>query len=222
MTGFVVSRQRKKLSSAIMPATPEQGFRDRDRVLRNTLIECRDAPGYVLEIQKLWDDAAESFLTIGRYLVQAKQTLKHGEFEHMVRHQLPFDKNVAHRLRRVAEDIDKGRLDLSKLPRNYTTIYRFVTMDDSLLDQASREGLLNPEVTHRQIRAFLEKVQTEQSGTVTPIDYSKLTAKRQALRRELNALEKILEKKRRILAEVEAALEEQPQLILDGVVEAAE
>ena len=222
MTGFVVSRQRKKASSAVMTATPEQGFRDRDRVLRNTLIECRDAPGYVLEIQKLWDDAAESFLTIGRYLVQAKQTLRHGEFEHMVRHQLPFDKNVAHRLRRVAEDIDKGRLDLSRLPRNYTTIYRFVTMDDALLDRASREGLLHPEVTHRQIHAFLQKVRAEQASPVMQSDYAKLTAQRQALRNELNALKTALEEKRRLLAEVETALEGQPRVVIEGVAEAAE
>jgi hypothetical protein len=222
MTGFVISRNRKKSAPITMAATPEQGFRDRDKVLRNTLIECRDAPSYVLEIQKLWDDAADSFLTIGRYLVQAKQSLRHGEFEHMVRHQLPFDKNVAHRLRRVAEDIDRGRLDQSMLPRNYTTIYRFVTMDDALLDRARREGLVNPEVTHRQIQAFIQKMRAEQIHLMVPADHAKLAAKRRALKDELGALEKVIAEKRRLLAEVEAALVGQPSLVIEGEAEAAE
>jgi hypothetical protein len=222
MTGFAISRNRKNSASPSMAATPEQGFRSRDKALRNTLIECRDAPSYVLEIQKLWEDAADSFLTIGRYLVQAKKTLNHGEFEHMVRSQLPFDKNVAHRLRRVAEDIDKGRLDQSMLPRNYTTIYRFVTMDDVLLDRARRDGVMNPEVTHRQIQAFMQKVRAEQIRLMAPANHAELTAKRRALQDELGALEEAVAEKRRLLVEIEAALEGQPPIVIEGVAEATE
>lgn len=216
MTGFVISRARKK-PFAVAVATPEQGHRDRDKVLRNTLIDCQDAPSYALEIQKLWDDAAESFLTIGRYLVQAKQTLKHGEFEHMIRHQLPFDKNVAHRLRRVAEDVDKGRLDVSKLPKNYTTIYRFVTMDDALLERAQKEGIMHPEVTHRQIHAFLQQVRTEQPGSTHAMSDADLAAQYSALKKEIFALERALKEKRLRLKEIERLGDGKPRNIIEGM-----
>ncbi|WP_158601086.1 DUF3102 domain-containing protein [Teichococcus wenyumeiae] len=216
MTGFVLSRTRRKSSSLPATATPEQGFRNRDKVLRNTLLECRDVPSYVLEIQKLWDDAAESFLTIGRYLVQAKQNLKHGEFEQMIRHELPFDKNVAHRLRRVAEDIDKGRLDASKLPRNYTTIYRFVTMNDALLERAQQEGVMHPEVTHRQIHTFLRQVRDEQMVSIQAVNYNEVTDQYSTLRKEISALEKILEEKRGLLRKIEDELKRSELGVIEG------
>jgi ADP-heptose:LPS heptosyltransferase len=215
MTGFIVSRPRKAASTNIV-ATPEQGFRDRDKVLRNTLIDCRDAPSYVLEIQKLWDDAADSFLTIGRYLMRAKRTLKHGEFEHMVRGQLPFNKNAAHRLRRVAEDIDGGRLDQAILPRNYTTIYRFVTMDDETLERARHEGVMNPDVTHKQIGAFVQKLRRHQTKIMPSDDYANLTEKLHALQAEVQMLEKTLAVKRKQLQKLEKALEGQPWMTIDG------
>ena len=215
MTGFVVSRPRKSRSSTSI-APSEQGRGDRDRLLRNTVIECRDAPAYILEIQKLWEDAAESFLAIGQYLVSAKQTLRHGEFEHMVREQLPFDKNVAHRLRRVADAIVSGRLDQSVLPRNYTTLYRFVTMDDTLLNRAREEGVMHPDVTHREITAFLQRSQSQSGKTSTEREVSDLEAEYDRLRDELRRLQLAVFDKRRRLNEIEALIGRRPGVVLEG------
>ena len=195
-------------------ATPEGGQRDRDKLLRNTVIECRDALAYVVEIQKLWEDAAESFLAIGHYLVAAKQTLKHGEFEHMVRRQLPFDRNVAHRLRRVAEAIGSGRLDRNTLPGNYTTIYRFVTMDDPTLARAREEGIMHPEVTHREITAFLKRAQ-EQAAIVSR-NAADLDHEHERLSAELRILEKEIDVKRRRLAEIESLTGRSAGPVIDG------
>ena len=219
MTGFVVSRPRRGRPSTDA-ASPERGHRDRDKLLRNTVIECRDAPTYVLEIQKLWDDAAESFLAIGQYLVAAKQTLQHGDFEHMVRQQLPFDRNVAHRLRRVAEAIGNGRLDRSILPRNYTTIYRFVTMDDPTLSKARDEGVMHPTVTHREVTAFLRRARSE-AGIVRQ-GSAELEVEHRRLRDELHELERVIDGKRQRLAEIDAIVGRQPGPIIDGEAVAAE
>ena len=213
MTGFVVSR-RRRLPASIDVATPEGGQHDRDKLLRNTVIECKDASAYVLEIQKLWQDAAESFLAIGHYLVAAKQSLRHGEFEHMVRQQLPFDRNVAHRLRRVAEAIGSGRLDRSKLPGNYTTIYRFVTMDPLTLARACNEGVMHPEVTHKEITAFLKR--TQDQPVIESWRATDLGREHKQLSAELRVLEKEIDVKRRRLAEIERFVGSTSRPVIDG------
>ena len=102
---FQVSKSaaRKPHLSAQAPTT------GRIAELTRAVIPLDDKAGYIAEIAKLWVEAQDRFLTIGRYLVIARRTLKHGEFEAMIARELPFAKATAHQLRTVAEAVDEGR-----------------------------------------------------------------------------------------------------------------
>ena len=65
---------------------------------------------YIREITSLWNDARQRFLLIGRYLNRAKEQLPHGEFQAMLRAELPFSEQVAFQMRSVVAAIDEGPL----------------------------------------------------------------------------------------------------------------
>src|SRR3954451_16848228 len=56
----------------------------------NAVVPQADVEGYVREINRLWNEARDKFLAIGEYLIQAKETLSHGEYEKMIETRLPF------------------------------------------------------------------------------------------------------------------------------------
>src|SRR3954447_21951431 len=85
---FQVSKSaaRKPHLSAQAPTT------GRIAELTRAVIPLDDKAGYVAEIAKLWAEAQDRFLTIGRYLVIAKRTLKLGELEALTPREFPLPK----------------------------------------------------------------------------------------------------------------------------------
>jgi hypothetical protein len=110
------------------------------------------------EISALCDDVAEKFLTIGRYLVQAKRILPHGEYKAMVANELPFGYQVAYQLKTVAERVDSGRMPVARLPRSYATAFRLAALTDAELSQAEARDLVRPNVTRREIDEFVREI----------------------------------------------------------------
>ena len=123
-----------------------------------------DRASYVREIERLWSEAQERFLTIGRYLVRAKQHLPHGAFEVMILNELPFGRHVAWQLRTIAVAVDGGRLIERELPRSYTTAYKLAKLEDDALERAKRDGLVRADVTRSEIVAFLRRLSDEANG----------------------------------------------------------
>lgn len=111
---------------------------------------------YVEKISQLWRDAQTTFLTIGRYLVQAAGQFEHGEYQAMVDNELPFGYQVSYQLRKVAEAIDGKRLMLDEMPPSYATIYQFTTLTDEqlLLARQAEPPLIRPSVKREEVVAF--------------------------------------------------------------------
>ncbi|MBP2299290.1 hypothetical protein [Azospirillum picis] len=109
---------------------------------------------FVQEISTLWRSAQEKFLLIGRYLVQARLRLAHGEFQAMVENELPFGYQVAYQLRMVAEAVDSGRLPEARLPPSYATVYQLATLNSEQLRLADQSNLIRPDVTRPEIVRF--------------------------------------------------------------------
>lgn len=130
----------------------------RTRMLSNTVVARNSAEGYANEIGKLWSEAQQKFLTIGRYLILAKEKLAHGEFERMVSAMLPFGRNVAHRLRVVAAAVDQGRLPEEALPRSYTVAYGLVILSEQEFEEARRRDLLRSTLTNRELEEFRREI----------------------------------------------------------------
>lgn len=106
LADFAVSKRRSSrlASEAIEEKIPETG---RSRVLSNAILDLRSENDVVEEVAKLWVEAQEKFLAIGRYLLRAKIKFA-GSFESHIIVNLPFGKNVAYQLRMVAEAVDLG------------------------------------------------------------------------------------------------------------------
>jgi len=134
------------------------GAGERRRDLEGAVIACNDANGYAREIGKLWDDAQAKFVTIGRCLLLAKQTLPHGAYEHMVATMLPFGASVARKLRAVAVALDAGRLKISSLPRSYENAYALAVLSDRELEIAENRQVVRPDVTRREIDSFRREI----------------------------------------------------------------
>ncbi|MFD1623451.1 hypothetical protein [Azospirillum griseum] len=143
---------------------------------------------FVQEIATLWRSAQEKFLLIGRYLVQARNRLPHGEFQAMVENELPFGYQVAYQLRMVAEAVDSGRLPGAKLPPSYATVYQLATLTTEQLRLADQRNLIRPDVTRPEIVRF--KRDLRQTSTPAPVDRrTALLEERDRLRTRLAVVE---------------------------------
>jgi hypothetical protein len=145
---------------ALVKSVAGQVRESRVEAIANAVVSYSTRQEYVREIARLWQEAQEKFLIIGRYLLQAKETLPHGEFEVMVSTELPFGVAVARQLRAVAEAIDSGILPADRLPANYTSIYLLTTLSDQERAEAERQNLIRPDVRRQEIQAFKRTLRT--------------------------------------------------------------
>jgi hypothetical protein len=203
VSGFVLKPSVRRRAGPVA-SLPEAGELQRHRILSNFVKQCDSAGEFVTEIEKLWDEAQEKFLTIGRYLVQAKAHLRHGEFEAMVASQLPFGRGVAYQLRVVAQAVEQSKLEESALPRSYSNAFRLAQMDETVLNRARESNLIRPDVTRREIVDFIGVVSAEAERRRPKRE--RMTREIERLRRRAAALADELAETKAKLAEVEAAV----------------
>ncbi len=171
--------------------------------LEGVILPLQARADYVQEISRLWKDAQNSFLTIGRYLVQAAERLEHGEYQAMVDNELPFGYQVSYQLRKVAEAIDGKRLVIDELPSSYATIYQLTTLSDEQLEEARRQQppLIRPSVKRQEIVAF--KRELTRAKSIQPQSPSRRLAQLQKRKQALQAQQ---ERIARELEEIELEL----------------
>jgi hypothetical protein len=175
----------QKLSrSALRAEGAEQASRMEALRVAAERLPTREA--YVQELTRLWREAQDRFVAIGEYLMHAKETLPHGEYEKMVAHDLPFGRAVAHSLRTVAFAVQEGRLGKVELPRSYTTAYFLATLEPHHLALARERGLVRQDVPRSTIDAFRRELRNPKSG---PPNHASLTKERLRLRTQMQALQ---------------------------------
>ena len=167
----------------------------RTRMLSNAVVARNNVEGYANEIGKLWGEVQQKFLTIGRYLILAKEKLEHGEFERMVSTMLPFGRNVAHRLRVVAAAVEQGRLPEEALPRSYTVAYGLVILSEQEFEEARRRELIRPTLTNRELCEFRHEIRQpvgEERRTHLMREREKLASEMEKLRERMEEIEREL------------------------------
>lgn len=145
-----------------------------------TILSSREQ--YAAEIRSLWDDAKKRFLSIGRYLNQAKETLAHGEFNAMIESDLPFTPATAYQMRAVAEAVDAGRLQVEELPGSYSIAYQVTTLSNDEIVEARQRGLLNAALKRADIISFKKTIRMPQLPPTARIDAKEVEVA--ALRKE--------------------------------------
>ncbi|WP_419897261.1 hypothetical protein [Roseomonas sp. USHLN139] len=172
MTAMAYSRRqlqkrRDDLEAGEAPAAAFAEMHDeRVALVANALVPLRSADQAVEHIARLWKEAQDKFLAIGRYLVEAKRRFPKA-YEREVVDRLPFGRQVAYQLATVARAVDAGTFQSGELPRTYSAAYLLTTLGDEALDQARQEGLVHPDVRRREIEAFkkaLERQRQEALG----------------------------------------------------------
>lgn len=121
------------------------------------------------EIQKEWGDARDSFLAIGRALIELEDMLTKAEFtrlRHGTERLLPFSDATATQLRQIARAVDGGRIPADACPGSYGTAYQITLLTDPQLRLARERGLIRPDVTRREIMQLRREVSP--SGAEAP------------------------------------------------------
>ncbi len=164
-------------------------------------VDLRTKEDFVREISHLWLDVQKRVLLIGRYLNHAKRLLPHGEFQQMIRTELPFSEQVAYQMRQVAAAIDAGRFHEHEMPPNYSVAYQFVTLSERELAVARERQLFRPDVKRAEVLALKRELRAMHRRRGAESRDALLAERARLLRR---------------LAEIEAALGP----IIDGVASA--
>lgn len=123
---------------------------------------------FVGEIARLWKEAQDRFLLIGRYLLDAKARLDHGAFGPMVASELPFTHSVAVRLMAVARAVEDGIVAGDRLPKSYSVAYEIVSMRPEELEEAKRIGLVRPDVRREDVVAFKRGLRSSEGREAWP------------------------------------------------------
>ena len=108
----------------------------------------------VVAIRTLWERSQRNFIAIGRYLLQAKEKLPRGDYDEMIRTNLPFSRSLAFMMRTVAESIETQRISLDLCPPDYATAYQLVSLPDDKFEMARQLNLVKPTLTRKEITLF--------------------------------------------------------------------
>nr|WP_237182531.1 hypothetical protein [Roseomonas marmotae] len=164
------------------------------------------------EIQKEWGDARDSFLAIGRALLNLEESLTRSEWQRLRQESerlFPFSDATATQLRQIARAVDSGRLPREQCPGSYGTAYQITLLSDTQLEVAQRRGLIRPDVTRREIMSLRREVRPFADMPEAP---PKGRLDRAALREERRRLAGRRDALAAALARVEARLRQIDQL----------
>lgn len=180
--GAVTTFSKKKPTIGAGGDARAEGF-------ENTVRQCATKDEFKQEIGALWASAMDKFLLIGRYLIMAKATLPHGEYQAMVTAELPFSYHIAYQLKTVAENAD--RISRDRLPRSYSTAFRLVTLTDHELAEAEAKNLVRADVTRREIEAFVQEIRSDRLAQQERLtrEYRKLVRRRDSILERMRAIE---------------------------------
>ena len=161
-------------------------------------VSCEGKADFVREIARLSSDISSRYIEIGRYLIEAKDKLEHGEFGTMIEAELPFGARQAQRLMIVAEAVDAGVFPRERLPPSHSTVYELVSLKPEERERAIAEGVVKPEVTREAVIAFRQRIRgsrqprplTSRGAISTRI--RKLEAQREGIDAEIARLRALL------------------------------
>jgi hypothetical protein len=128
---------------------------ERFQAVSLALMDARTEGEFITEIARLWREAQDRFLAIGRYLVRAHERLGKRGYQQMLKSEgFPFSRDLAYKLKTVAEAVDGGKVSVERLPRDYSVAYMLVTLTDQELRVAEKKDLVRADVKRREVEEF--------------------------------------------------------------------
>lgn len=152
--------------------------------LSNTLVTLKTRDEFGKEISRLYREMTAKFWVIGRYLQKAKSVLAHGEYNAMVKRDLPFTPEAARKIVLATRAVDSGTLPGDRLPNSWSNVYLLSTLSEDDLEVAEQQGLIRPDVKRRDILSF-KKSRTE----IHVSEYERLRTEREKLLAEAQRIQ---------------------------------
>jgi hypothetical protein len=112
---------------------------------------------YADRIAATWQQAVESIIETGKLLIEAKDKLKHGEWQDMLQ-LLPFGERTAERLMAIARHpVLSDATHVSVLPPSWGTLYELTRVPDDLLLARIEDHTINPDMQRKDITAITDE-----------------------------------------------------------------
>lgn len=163
------------------------------------------------EVNQNWSQARDSFLAIGRALLDLENVLSKAEYVKLRQGSerlFPFSDATATQLRRIAKAVSDGVIPLEACPGSYGTAYQITLLNEYQLRVAKERGLLRPDVTRREIASLRKETVTKQdvSGRVDvnllKDEYRKLLRQREKLESEITTVDAKIQDIRGLLGDL--------------------
>lgn len=163
------------------------------------------------EVNQNWSQARDSFLAIGRALLDLENVLSKAEYIKLRQGSdrlFPFSDATATQLRRIAKAVSDGVIPLDACPGSYGTAYQITLLNEHQLRVAKERGLIRPDVTRREIVNLRKEtvIKPEISGrvdvNVLKEEYRKLLRHREKLESEMAAVDSKIQDIRGLLGDL--------------------
>ncbi len=106
---------------------------------------------YVTKIRERWQESVAAIIDVGRYFLEAKEVLPHGEFGKLCI-ELQITPRTAQRLMAIANDSRvTNPTHGSLLPSSWTTLYQLTKLNDASWGRAVEQGAINPEMSREDV-----------------------------------------------------------------------
>lgn len=163
------------------------------------------------EVSQNWSQARDSFLAIGRALLDLENVLSKAEYIKLRQGSerlFPFSDATATQLRRIAKAVSDGVIPLDACPGSYGTAYQITLLNEYQLQVAKERGLIRPDVTRREIANLRKEtiIKQEISGRVDvnllKDEYRKLLRQREKLESEMATVDSKIHEIRGLLGDL--------------------
>ncbi|GAA3658660.1 hypothetical protein [Acetobacter lovaniensis] len=163
------------------------------------------------EVNQNWSQARDSFLAIGRALLDLENVLSKAEYIKLRQGSdrlFPFSDATATQLRRIAKAVSDGVIPLDACPGSYGTAYQITLLNEHQLRVAKERGLIRPDVTRREIASLRKEtvIKPEISGrvdvNVLKEEYRKLLRYREKLESEMTVVDSKIQDIRGLLGDL--------------------
>jgi hypothetical protein len=120
-----------------------------------------------------WQKSTTAIIETGRLLIQAKDSLEHGQWLEMVGAELPFAERTAQRLMAIASNpVMANAAHAPHLPPSWMTLYELTKVSHSQLEAKLSDGSINPRMERRDVAALLPNARQIKPGPASspPLD----------------------------------------------------
>lgn len=119
-------------------------------------------------IRRAWQMGVESVVETGRLLIEAKRDLP-GGFEAMIASDLPFKRDTAYRLMKVADNpVLSDVAHRATLPPSWRTLYELTKLPDDVLRAKLADGTINPSIERRDVATMINKPVEDDHAAAEP------------------------------------------------------